>query len=66
MRKARRTPPRPSRSTPLPHEHSTSAPHCQIGSSGFVLAGRNAEDYKLTSTSIAKDHGLTQTYVTTD
>jgi hypothetical protein len=39
----------------------------QIGSPGFILAGgRNAEDYKLTSTSLAKDHGVTLSYVTTD
>jgi hypothetical protein len=46
--------------------HTTTS-NDQIGSPGFVLAsGRNAEDYKLTSTSLAKDHGVTLTYVPTD
>jgi parallel beta-helix repeat protein len=46
--------------------HTTTS-NDQIGSPGFVLAGgRNAEDYKLTSTSIAKDHAVTLSYVTTD
>lgn len=46
--------------------HTTTS-NDQIGSPGFVLAGgRNAEDYKLTSTSLAKDSGVTLSYVTTD
>lgn len=45
----------------------TSTSNDQVGSPGFILAGgRNAEDYKLTSTSLAKDHGVTLTYVPTD
>jgi hypothetical protein len=53
-------------SAPAAPAHTTSS-NDQIGSPGFVLAGgHNAEDYKLTSTSIAKDHGLTLSYVTTD
>lgn len=46
--------------------HTTTS-NDQIGSPGFVLAGgRNAEDYKLTATSLAKDRGVTLSYVTTD
>ena len=53
-------------SAPAAPAHTTTS-NDQVGAPGFVLAGgRNAEDYKLTSTSIAKDHGTTLSYVTTD
>ncbi|HEX8172948.1 MAG TPA: right-handed parallel beta-helix repeat-containing protein [Thermoanaerobaculia bacterium] len=53
-------------SAPSAPAHTTTS-NDQIGSPGFVLAGgHNAEDYKLTSTSLAKDHGVTLSYVTID
>ncbi|MDQ3280764.1 MAG: right-handed parallel beta-helix repeat-containing protein [Acidobacteriota bacterium] len=46
--------------------HTTTS-NDQIGSPTFALAGgRNAEDYKLTSTSLGKDQGSTLSYVTVD
>jgi hypothetical protein len=53
-------------SAPTAPAHTTTS-NDQVGAPGFLLAGgRNAEDYKLTSTSLAKDHGTTLSYVTTD
>ncbi|HET7434111.1 MAG TPA: right-handed parallel beta-helix repeat-containing protein [Thermoanaerobaculia bacterium] len=53
-------------SAPSAPAHTTTN-NDQVGSPAFVMAGgHNAEDYKLTSTSPAKDHGSTLSYVTVD
>jgi parallel beta-helix repeat protein len=54
-------------STAPPSPAHTTSNNDQVGTPGFVKpGGHDVNDYKLTSTALAKDHGSTLSYVTID